>query len=205
MHFLGSMRGKIHGMQVLTIIQIVLFFTGCYRASPSNTQRTTVSSSTNPTSVWSFTGAATISSIVKNKLGIKGGNANEDAILNHLESHKMQLGGGDYANGIQANSRPEPGKFKYLIEVISDACYLANTKPEVFAELFPKVKNNSDWNLESFNELYLSTIGRNPTLSEKRELLALVQRLPASRPDYLKKAAGACTVVLSSIEASNGR
>lgn len=156
--------------------------------------------------VWTFNDFSTIESIVRNQLGVTGATAEETEVLNYLRSHQAELGAGNFAQGKPDNPRPEPGKFKFLTEVYADACYVGLAKTTTRANLFPTISSNADWNSDSFKQIYLKVMGREPSESEKKELLALVNKLPGnSNPPYLKKAAGACTVVLSSLEASNSR
>jgi hypothetical protein len=192
------------------ILLLLATQTGCFSMSSQELRRDQASekkeSITEYFPVWTFNDVATIESIVRNQLGVTGTTAAETEILTYLRDHRAELGAGNFALGKPDNLRPEPGKFKYLTEVYADACFVGLAKTNVYSGLFPTVAASGSWDLDSFKQIFLKIMGREPSEGEKRELLALVQKLPAtSTPTYLKKAAGACTVVLSSLEASNSR
>ncbi|HEX4922444.1 MAG TPA: hypothetical protein VFV50_00090 [Bdellovibrionales bacterium] len=198
------------GSRFLLIALLSLSLTGCFSLISSEFESTGEGTRRNDPKdympVWTFMSTSTIESILRDRLAITGATAEEQELLTYLRDHRRELGDGNYAQGLADNARPEPGKFKYLIQIFADACYLGLAKPGVHSALFPNVTATSTWTLESFNAAYRALLGREPSQGEKEELLALVGRLPANvTPAYLKKTAGVCTVLLSSVEGANSR
>jgi len=198
--------------QSVTLFICLLFFTACteFKSSSSLSSSKSGSNASSQQSfipAWSFISSSTIESILRVQLDVSGATAQEAALYTYLQAHQAELGVGNFSQGIPDNIRPEPVKFRYLTEIMSDACYLGLQKPRVHSSLFPNVGADNIWTAKSFDVIYLKAFGRKPSLEETAVFLSLVQATPSTgiTPPYLKKAAAVCSVVFSSIEAANSR
>jgi hypothetical protein len=174
-------------------------------SSSSSTGSATTTGSFLPT--WSFLSYPTIESILKVQLGLDEAIAQDALIFSYLRAHQSELGVGNFSLGMPDNIRAEPIKFRYLTEVISDACYLGLQKQRVYDSLFPSVGAQNNWSERSFDIIYLKALGRRPSAAETTTLLELVNSMSSMgvSPSHLKKSAAVCSVVFSSIEAANSR
>lgn len=193
-------------LKKLILLILVLNSSACTEfQSSSSTGGSAGSASYSFLPAWSFIGYNNIESILRIQLALSESSTQEAAVFNYLRAHQSDLGVGNFSVGIPDNIRPEPIKFRYLTEIMSDACFLGLLKPQVHGSLFPLVTDTSTWTSKSFDVIYLKILGRKPSSEESAALLELVQAIPSSTPTYHKKATAVCSVVLSSIEAANSR
>jgi hypothetical protein len=82
-----------------------------------------------------------------------------------------------------------PTKFKPLLEIFLNGCYLGLQNTAVQQNLFPN-------GVSDYDAIYLTFIGRLPTSSEE----SILDDLVASLDSADKQMAGVCSAVASSLE-----
>ena len=106
-----------------------------------------------------------------------------------IETNKASLGEADPSTGKYADYSCEMTKFKLSTEIMIDACKQALANADVKAQLFPEGSEN-------FDQLYLTFLGRLPSISE----IEVLSGLSAAMPEGNKEAA-VCAATATSFEA----
>ncbi len=123
-----------------------------------------------------------------------------------MSQHATELGRSNYAMGVSQNLGAEPMKFRVLVELSAQACYVGMQNADVRQRFFPAVTDPASWNENSFEMIFVQLLGRSPMPEEKAVLLRAVRDIATDvTPPTLKQLAAACAVVLSSLEFAHGR
>ncbi len=157
---------------------------------------------------WTFLGPQVLSSVIRRDLQVNESNTNPEAaqVLTLLNDHAATFGQSNYAMGVRQNLGAEPVKFRFLVEIVTQACYVGMQTPAVRDRFFPSVTSASSWNSNSFEMIFIQLLGRSPSNEEKALLLRTVQATPTDvNPPTLKQTASVCAIVLSSLEFAHAR
>ncbi len=159
-------------------------------------------------SSWTFTGYSLLRNVLTRDLqiGSSGTDPRHGLLLGALDERRYDLGATNYASGISKNTSPEPAKFKFLVELIFDACDVGLANPSVRSKLFPGVGAMNAWTPAAYDAIYLRFLGRYPASVEKESLGRLVADVSVMKDASLhSQQTSVCAAVLSSLEFTHGR
>jgi hypothetical protein len=192
----------------LSCLALIISFlvSGCFGFSHETEKKDSSSLYVEPSEYrpqWTAIHPNTIRNILRDQLEIVGGVGEEDEILGTLNTNITVLGKGNLAENLPDSFSPEPAKFKVYSDIYQNACYVGLGKTSVVNRLFPTNSGTGTWDRDSFKNLYMTFLGRDPLPAEVDVLLALVNHSSLDSPR--KDMTAACTVLLTSVEFSNSR